>query len=155
MLEITKQAVKPRPPSVVVPVGAQVVESNTMEKSETGWHLNMMVNYQNSFDVQDSKATQFAMPPSKVPGLLGASDAGAPSLDERTLTGTIRSDKSHSCLEVSVAGVEKCYVLSNEVAQLQRIFSACGSGDPCSITGHVDEQAESLGSVSKAEKVSR
>lgn len=154
MLEITEQAINANSPSIAVPVAAKVSRSNAMEKSESGWHLNMMVAVLHSFDVQSSKPMQFAKPPSKVPELLGSGSAAAPAGEQR-LVGTIHRGATDSCLAVVEAGAEKCYGLPSDPAQAQRIFGACADGDECAITGLFDHKAESLGAFSKVEKVSR
>ena len=153
MLEITQQALNTKAPTVAVPIAAQVRRSNAMERSESGWHLNMMVSVVHSFDVQTSKPMQLAMPPSKVPGLLGEAGAGAAASAERTLTGTLRIGQTDSCFAVPGGGDEKCYGLPGDPVQAKRILDACKDGEQCKITGEFNDKAESLGAFSKVEKV--
>lgn len=76
-------------------------------------------------------------------------DRDQPSRSHRNLVSTaiIRKGQTDSCVAVSQASGEKCYGLPADAA---RIFSVCGDGDSCSITGQWDDKAETLTSSSVA-----
>lgn len=155
LLDAAQQAIDAKTPTVALPVSAQVVKASSMNRTEQGWHLNQVVFNLVSFDLLTSKPAPFALPPSKVPGLLGATQVSTGTEGERTLVGVIRGGATDSCLAVTEGGAEKCYGLPGDAAQAQRIFSACKDGDSCSITGQFDAKSESLGAFSKVEKVAR
>jgi hypothetical protein len=119
-------------------------------KSERGWYFRQLPPGFHSFDVLQSRPVVVALPPSKVPGLVGA---GAATASERTLTGTVNARLTDSCLNVTTGSTDKCYALPADPGNLKSLLSICGDGDRCHVTGRFNEATSTLEAISKAEPV--
>lgn len=130
-----------------LPLGARLVRTGVLGKTERGWLFRQLALGFNSFEMQASPPAVISLPQSQVPGILSAK---APATAELTLAGVIRKGQTDSCVAVTRAGVEKCYGLPVDAT---RIFSICGDGDSCSITGQWDDKTESLTAFTRVEKL--
>lgn len=149
MYEQAKESFKAASGTIAFPTGAQLARPGTLRKSENGWYFVAIAPGFSRFEMVNARPVAAALPPSKVPELMGQ-----PSGGEQTLTGTIRVGTADSCLAVG-GGDGKCYGLPSEPAQAKRILDVCNDGDQCTITGQFDDKAESLGAFSKVEKFAR
>lgn len=150
-----KEALAGSAGTVGVPIGVHLVRTGRMVRSENGWYFKLLTPGFNSFDIVTSRPVALALPPSKVPQMLGAATTQSEGGNERTLTGVLRRGLTDSCLAVTVDGAEKCYGLPGDTGQVQRILTACADGDACSVTGRFDDQAESIVAITKAAKTER